>query len=161
MVFYHHDLSPAPERLPRYLDLGYYASIQGSAFTFSSNLLHALQVAVKRVPWERRFAELTEQSQWLRARLSRVGLELVGTGTQTSPAVVTIALPTEKNSSQIGGLLRESGFLISYESDYLRRYNWVQVCLMGESSQEKLVSLSNSIERIWVGRSTKRPSLRR
>jgi aspartate aminotransferase-like enzyme len=161
MVFYHHDVAPAPERLPRYLDLGYYASVQGSAFTFSSNLLHALQLAVKRVPWERRFAELTEQSRWLRARLSRMGLELVGTGAQTSPAVVTIALPAEKNSSQIGGLLRESGFLISYDSDYLRRCNWAQVCLMGESSHEKLVSLSNALERICIGRGAKRASLRR
>src|SRR5262249_10573459 len=33
---------------PRYLDLRYYASQDGVAFTFPSNLLHALQAAMKR-----------------------------------------------------------------------------------------------------------------
>ena len=32
MVFYHHDLAPAPEKLPRYLDLGLYARTDGTPF---------------------------------------------------------------------------------------------------------------------------------
>src|SRR5262245_57152931 len=50
MVFYHHELQPAPG-LPRYLDLGYYAAQQGVPFTTSSNLLYALQTALKRIAW--------------------------------------------------------------------------------------------------------------
>ncbi len=56
MVFYHHDVQPAPNRLPRYLDLGYYAQQDGIPFTFSSNLLHALHAAIKHVDWDKRFA---------------------------------------------------------------------------------------------------------
>ena len=62
MVFYHHEIAPAPDRLPRYLDLGYYAEQEGIPFTFSSNLLHALHAAVRRVNWEKRFAETAEWS---------------------------------------------------------------------------------------------------
>src|SRR6185436_18221205 len=43
-VFYNHDIAPEPDRLPRYLDLGYYAQKNGVPFTHSSNLLAALDV---------------------------------------------------------------------------------------------------------------------
>ena len=45
MVFYRDDLRPAPSRLPRYLDLGLYASSHDVPFTHSSNLLRALHTA--------------------------------------------------------------------------------------------------------------------
>jgi aspartate aminotransferase-like enzyme len=147
MVFYHHAVVPGIRRLPRYLDLAYYAAQQGIPFTFSSNLLHALHAALKRVQWESRFAELRELSGWLRGELSELGFTLVGAGAHTSPAVVTLALPEELNSVSLGKLIEESGYLLSFNSEYLRRRNWVQICLMGECSREKLVSLLNALKR--------------
>jgi aspartate aminotransferase-like enzyme len=153
MVFYDHDLPPsAAARLPRYLDLGYYASQQGIPFTFSSNLLHALHAATKRVPWERRFAELRELSAWLRPKLRELGFTLVGNDPQTSPAVITIALPAELNSTSVGVALQESGYLLSFNSEYLRRKNWIQICLMGDPAKDKLVSLLNSLHRVCFRR---------
>lgn len=148
MVFYHDEVAPAPQALPRYLDLGYYAANQGVPFTFSSNLLHALHAALRRVHWDQRFAELLERSAWLRARLSELGLDLVGCDAPTSPAVVTIALPLQLNSVKIGGLMRESGYLLNCNSDYLQRRNWIQISLMGECAMEKLVSLLNALNRV-------------
>ena len=136
--------------MPRYLDLAYYAAQEGIPFTFSSNLLHALHAALKRVQWESRFAELRTLSAWLRGELSELGFGLVGAGADTSPAVVTLALPEELNSVKLGKLIEESGYLLSYNSEYLRRRNWIQICLMGECSQEKLVSLLNALKRVCV-----------
>lgn len=147
MVFYHHTVAPGLRRLPRYLDLAYYIAQQGIPFTFCSNLLHALQAALKRVQWEQRFAELQERSAWLRGELAALGFTLVGAGTTASPAVVTLALPEDLNSVKLGKLIEESGYLLSYNSEYLRRCNWIQVCLMGECSREKLVSLLNALKR--------------
>ncbi len=147
LVFYHHDLGTGPQPLPRYLDLSYYAAQQGVPFTFSSNLLHALHAAIKRVPWEKRFAEIRELSAWLRPRLRELGFTLIGTDANTSPAVVTIALPPELDSARIGRLVQESGYLLSYNSEYLRRRNWIQVCLMGECAREKLVAMLNALNR--------------
>ncbi len=147
MVFHHHDVSPAPGRLPRYLDLGYYAQQQGIPFTFSSNLLHALRAAVRHVDWNKRFAEVAELSVWLRASLVELGFVLVGQNTRTSPAVITIALPPEMDSVKIGAAMQEAGYLLSYNSEYLRPRNWIQVCLMGEGSCEKVVSLLNTLNR--------------
>jgi aspartate aminotransferase-like enzyme len=147
IVFYHHDPVPS-QRLPRYLDLGYYASQQGIPFTFSSNLLHALHAAIKRVDWPERFAQLTGLSGWLRGRLRETGFELIGSKTATLPAVITIALPEKLNSVTVGEMVQESGYLLSYNSDYLRRKNWIQICLMGECSKQKLVSLLNALHRV-------------
>src|SRR5205085_1173639 len=127
MVFYNHELTDSERKLPRYLDLSHYQAQQGIPFTFSSNLLHALHAAVKRVPWEKRFAELEELSAWLRPRLRELGFELVGAGTKTSPAVVTIGLPENLDSVKIGELIQESGYLLGYNSEYLRRRNWIQI----------------------------------
>jgi predicted DNA-binding protein (MmcQ/YjbR family) len=49
---------------------------------------------------------------------------------------------------KIGGLIQEAGYLLSFNSEYLRRKNWIQICLMGECTQEKVVSLLNALKRI-------------
>ncbi len=159
MVFYHHEPQPAPDRLPRYLDLGYYAQQQGIPFTFSSNLLHALHAAVKHVDWERRFSGLVEMSTFLRTRLLEHGFDLVAGDARTSPAVVTIALPAELDSVQIGGLMQDSGFLLSCHSEYLRRRNWIQICLMGECTLEKVTSAVNALNRVCFRRRATAPQL--
>jgi aspartate aminotransferase-like enzyme len=152
MVFHHHAVTPQPERLPRYLDLGLYSQQQGVPFTFSSNLLHALHAAVKNLDWQKRFAETLNLSTFLHGKLRELGFELVGSHTETSPAVITIALPPEMNSLKIGGLVQESGYLLSYNSEYLRRKNWIQICLMGECTREKIVSLLNALKRVCARR---------
>lgn len=152
MVFYHHDAPAAPDQLPRYLDLGFSAQHDGTAFTFSSNLLHALHAAIKRVNWERRFAETAEWSAGLRGRLLEMGFNLVGNGALTSPAVITIALPPEMNSTRIGEAMQEAGYLLSCHSEYLRRKNWIQACLMGECTREKVVALANALNRVCFHR---------
>ena len=152
MVFYHHEIAPVPDKLPRYLDLGYYAKEGGTPFTFSSNLLHALHAAVKQVNWEKHFAEINEWSAWLRSRLAETGFDLIGNGAKTSAAVVTIALPREMNSVKIGEAMQEAGYLLSYNSGYLRRKNWIQICLMGECTFEKVVSVANALNRVCFPR---------
>jgi aspartate aminotransferase-like enzyme len=158
MVFYNHTIAAQMERLPRYLDLGYYAQQQGVPFTFSSNLLHALHAALKRVDWEQRFTDLTALSNFLRGKLIEQGFQIVGLNAEISPAVVTIALPPEMESAIIGALIQESGYLISCNSEYLRKKNWIQICLMGECTREKVVSLLNALNRVCFKRSAKTKS---
>jgi Serine-pyruvate aminotransferase/archaeal aspartate aminotransferase len=152
MVFHHHDIQPQPDRLPRYLDLGYYAQQQGVPFTFSSNLLHALHAAVRHADWENRFTTIRTLSAQLRARLVEMGFKLVGSETVTSPAVLTIALPSEMNSVKIAESLQESGYLLSYNSEYLRAKNWIQICLMGECAPDKAVAMLNALNRVCFKR---------
>ncbi|MFO1514659.1 MAG: aminotransferase class V-fold PLP-dependent enzyme, partial [Verrucomicrobiota bacterium] len=154
MVFYQHHAQPAADRLPRYLDLGFYAQQEGIPFTFSTNLLHALHAAVRGVNWERRFAEIAETSTWLRTKLLEMNFNLIGVSTRTSPAVFTLELPREVSSVNVGNLMQEAGFLLSCNSDYLKRQNWIQICLMGEVAREKVVSLVNVLNRVCFGTSS-------
>jgi aspartate aminotransferase-like enzyme/N-acyl-L-homoserine lactone synthetase len=158
MVFANHAVPPAEDRLPRYLDLGYYAQQDGIPFTFSSNLLHALHAAVRGVNWAKRFSEIAETSAWLRAKLVESGFELIGCNTSASPAVITIQLPESLNSAAIGNLMKESGFLLSCNSEYLRQKNWIQICLMGEIAREKVVALVNALQRV-CGKMQPRPTV--
>jgi len=66
--------------------------------------------------------------------------------------VITIALPESMNSVKIGALIQESGYLLSYNSEYLKQRNWIQICMMGESAQERLVSLLNALNRVCFKR---------
>jgi aspartate aminotransferase-like enzyme len=148
MIFYNHTASESARKLPRYFDLDFYARQEGIPFTFSSNLLHALRAAVRRVNWEKRFADTTEWSAWLRERLTESGFQSIGGGAPVSPAVITLKLPPEMDSVKMGGAMQEAGYLLSFNSEYLRRKNWIQICLMGECTREKVVALSNAIHRV-------------
>jgi aspartate aminotransferase-like enzyme len=145
LVFYHDDLHPAPDALPRYLDLGLYAAARGVPFTHSSNLVRALGAAVERVDWPARFTAVDEASAWLRARLRLLGFAIVAPEAHASPGVVTIALPEAVDSAAIGASLQNQGFLLSVNSAYLLDRNWVQICLMGESSRAQLASVANAL----------------
>lgn len=155
MVFYHHELPPAPS-LPRYLDLGYYAAQQGVPFTTSSNLLYALQTALKRIAWPEKFAQVAEVSVWLRRRLRELGFQIVAPDAHAAPAVVTIALPSDIPSKIIGMRLKKAGYLLSYNSAYLLQRNWIQICLMGEWSREHLEKLPDLIAALCVERRERR-----
>jgi aspartate aminotransferase-like enzyme len=140
MVFYNHPIASST-RLPRYLDLGWYAEHQGIAFTHSSNLVQALNAALRRVDWPQRFSQLAEDSAWLRGRLRELGLTLITPETEAMAGVITVAWPAGQDGMELAQRLEVAGFLVSYNSDYLRQRNWVQICLMGEYSREKLDGL--------------------
>ena len=140
MVFYHHDLA-STTNLPRYLDLGYCAAQQGIPFTHSSNLIHALQTSLKRTNWAEKFAQIQATATWLRAKIREIGFQIVAPDAHASPAVITLALPTEISSKSVGWQLQKAGYLLSYKSGYLLRRNWIQVCLMGEWTQDHLRAL--------------------
>jgi aspartate aminotransferase-like enzyme len=126
-----------------------YRDTNGVPFTISSNLVYALHAALKhRDP--RRFERIAAVAAWLRASLSDAGLRLVGEEGQTSPGVITIALPQTVSSRSVGDRMQAAGYLLSYNSEYLLQRNWVQVCLMGEYAQETLTPLVDELARVCV-----------
>jgi aspartate aminotransferase-like enzyme len=147
MVFYNHEILQAPQALPRYLDLGLYRDANGVPFTISSNLVCALHAALThRDP--QRFERIVAVAAWLRSKLSGAGLRLIGEAGQTSPGVITIALPPAVRSRSVGDRMQVAGYLLSYNSEYLLQRNWVQVCLMGDYAQETLAPLVDELVRV-------------
>jgi aspartate aminotransferase-like enzyme len=146
LVFHDRAIKPASDRLPRYLDLGYYAEKNGVPFTVCSNLLYALKMAVEQVGLER-FAEIEEHAARVRAALAEIGLRVIAPAAHASPAVITIALPAEVSAVRVGDALAAAGVLLSYRSDYLLERNWVQICLMGQYDQATVDRVSSMLGR--------------
>ena len=153
LVFHNEPLTPAPERLPRYLDLGLYHTARGVPFTVLTNLVYALDAALAHVsPY--RLASTAVDSADLRRRLRAAGLQVVTPEAAASPAVTTVALPAWRNSVAVGDALEQQGFLVYYRSRYLTERNWLQVCLMGEYRADALPDLVDALAALvrWVER---------
>lgn len=140
VVFYQH---AAAARVPRYLDLELYAR-DGVPFTHSSNLIRALNAAIARVDWPSHHAELARTGAWLRERLRAAGCKLIGDGANAAPHVITLEV---QRSDDVAAALERAGFLVSHASEYLRKRNWIQLCLMGEVPRDALPHLLRELRR--------------
>jgi aspartate aminotransferase-like enzyme/predicted N-acetyltransferase YhbS len=147
-VFYAHDVGPAPDRLPRYLDLGYYAEKGGLPFTQSSNLVAALDAALHRFDTAAPFADLTARSRWLRPRLAEQGWPILVDESCATPAVITMAPGEPGLASRIGEALQRQGLLVAYQSEYLARRHWLQIALMGHVAPADLERLVQALARL-------------
>jgi len=147
-VFHDHPIAPEPMRLPRYLDLGYYADKGGIPFTHSSNFIAALDAALTRFDTDEPFEQMQALSQWLRPQIREMGLPILVDDAYASPAVVTIALPLTRNATSLGDDLQREGFLVAYQSEYLVRRNWFQIGLMGHVTREHLERLVAALGRV-------------
>ena len=141
---------PEPDgSLPRYLDLGLHCAGEDSGavpFTLSSNLLAALDAGLARQS-EALLSRVEREGRWLRGQLRDLGFTLVAAESESAGAVTTIALPPRSSTGhaleaqQMGRNLEAHGFYTSYASGYLRRRNWLQICLMGDTHRGQLERL--------------------
>ena len=147
MVFYNHAVRSAPKILPRYLDLGLQSEMGGIPFTISSNLLYALQTASQRFNSEDVFKHTIEVSTWLKSELKRIGFNPIVSDSHSTPAVITIPIPDKLKSAQLGDRLEKEGYLLSSNSSYLIKRNWIQICLMGEFSRNTISPLIDLLQK--------------
>jgi aspartate aminotransferase-like enzyme/GNAT superfamily N-acetyltransferase len=145
MVFYHHPLFPS-SHLPRYLDLGIYREREGIPYTHSSNLIYALKQALQNSQKSPHAQEIADLSNWLKATLQQKGFQIVGLDHSLSPAVITLMLPLSVNSKETGDRLKQDGFWLQYETPYLIKRNWLQICLMGNHKPYLLEQLVQRLE---------------
>ncbi|HVR42287.1 MAG TPA: aminotransferase class V-fold PLP-dependent enzyme [Thermoanaerobaculia bacterium] len=147
-IVFHRDPIVPGDRIPRYLDLGLYAAERGVPFTQSSNLVRALRVALERAGRPAPFAARAELSTWLRSRLVAMGLRLVGAGATPAPQAITIELDPGCESPRVGAALAAEGFLVAWESGYLRSRNWIQIALMGEVNRAGAAALLRALRKV-------------
>jgi aspartate aminotransferase-like enzyme/predicted N-acetyltransferase YhbS len=142
-----HEDAPLPPhvRVPRYLDLAFAVKHGGVPFTQSSNLLDALHASLDATPWSARIAQRARDGAQLRHALTQLGLAVLAPREVASPAVHTIPLPPSVVAQSVGERLREAGWHVGFESDYLRRHNWLQLCLFGEYSPSALEALPRAV----------------
>jgi aspartate aminotransferase-like enzyme len=140
-VLHNHFIEPSANKLPRYLDLGLYSDNSGTPFTLSSNLLNALKASLENTDFEERYTRLKELSEWAKKSLTDSGLSIVAEEKHESLSIITIALPANRDSREIGLQLENSGYLLNWRSAYLRERNWIQIALMGDSPRNRIAPL--------------------
>ena len=132
IVLHQDAVDPAPDKLPRYLDLGLYASGDGVPFTQSSNLVMALKASLETTDWQEKIGRVRRFHDRIRPRLAQLGAEFRTPEIQSSPAVITLPMRPGVDSLAVADRLEAAGFLLSCRSAYLSTRNWLQICLMGD-----------------------------
>ncbi len=128
-----HDGSVAPAgTVPRYLDLAAHEASAGVPYTQSSNLVAALDCALSSTTWPGKFRRIATMDARLRAALRGHGLAPLVSDELATPGIITLAMPADIDSRELAAALRAAGISLAHESEYLRRRNWLQICLMGE-----------------------------
>lgn len=147
MVFHDYPPHPAPDRLPGYLDLGHWAANQSVPHTHSSNLVFALEAAVRQATPER-MAAIAANASWLRQQLRLLGFSLVAPEEVASPGIVTLTLADGMSAAELGEELEMRGYWLNYRSGYLAARNWIQVSLLANpdrTSLEKLLRVLHTV----------------
>jgi aspartate aminotransferase-like enzyme/GNAT superfamily N-acetyltransferase len=134
-----HDYVPRvePERLPGYLDLGHWAEHASVPHTHSSNLVSALEAALRAIT-PGRMERIRQNAAWLRGALRAHGCTLIATEAAASPGVVTLALEGGLTSAQLGAEMEQRGFALNFRSAHLLARNWIQVALLGDPARAEL-----------------------
>lgn len=142
-----HDYAPksATESLPGYLDLGHWAENASVPHTHSSNLTHALGVALRSVTSER-MEHIRTNTAWLRGQLLQQGWTLTGDDHSPGAGVVTLALPPTESAPALGETLEQRGFWLNFRSAHLYSKNWIQISLLGNPPRRILEQLLATLE---------------
>ena len=157
LVFHLVAPAPAPMRLPRSLDLGLYAASEGTPFSGSSNLLASLEASLSE-RLERSGSAFRDRiaasSAYLRECLEAAGIPVLLDADASSPAILTLPLPSSSDSLEMGARMELMGILLNYRGGYLTDRNWIQIALMADHSREDLRTLVSALEEVCAERFT-------
>jgi aspartate aminotransferase-like enzyme len=136
---FHNEEVTKNDKLPRYLDLGTYAEASGIPYSQSSNLVSALDVALKKFehPTEV-FEAIANRARKVRQAVENAGFTILASEENAANAIITILLPEGLSEMQLGDNLFLNGFSVHYESAYLREWNWLQISCMNDVDEKEL-----------------------
>ncbi|MGG3926469.1 GNAT family N-acetyltransferase [Metabacillus fastidiosus] len=136
-VFHQHEVSTNSD-IPRYLDLGSYFVNDSIPYTHSSNLISALNIALKNYEEEAVFQYIHTQAQHAYEFFEKHNIPVLTEKHETSNTIITIPLPRSINSKTFGNNMLLNGYYLHYESEYLVQRNWVQVSFINKNEGEVL-----------------------
>ncbi|WP_171185287.1 aminotransferase class V-fold PLP-dependent enzyme [Alienimonas chondri] len=139
----------SPGRLPRALDLGWYAACDGVPFTLSSSLVAATAAALDEVEAPQRFAEVAALSNRLVAGIRTAGL-VPFAREPWLPGVVTIVVPPPHTNEDWIEALATAGVRVN-RSGYLRERSLMQFAVFGRATAADVDRLAGLLRRFAGG----------
>lgn len=132
IIFYNHDIGKQQQLLPTNINLSVFSQSDGIPFTLSSNLIFALDVSLRNIDnLDAHILGIKDVSDKLRAALEEKGISILVNRDKASYSTMTLPLREDQDSVQVGQKLKQNNILVSFESNYLVKRNWIQICLMG------------------------------
>lgn len=150
-IVFHRERILGGNHIPRYLDLKMYQEHESIPYTHSSNLVTALNKACGLIDYEKT-SRIGKQA---RERLLANGWIVLGDESY-SPGIITILVPETISSKKIGDYCKSNGVLISYESGYLLKRNWIQAAFMGSISEQEAAEALKILEHAFKIQNEKR-----
>lgn len=144
-VFHQHEVQPSLT-LPKYLDLGTYMAKDSIPFSQSSNLLEALLAALEDINIAT-FEKVVETHSFLKKQLKQFGFTIISEQNSSS-IILTIEIPSFISSVVIGDILYNHGYQLHYESEYLKRRNWIQIACIDHYEATDLEKMANLLNKV-------------
>ncbi|WP_424244861.1 aspartate aminotransferase-like enzyme [Elusimicrobium posterum] len=145
MVFSSYKAQPCV-KLPKYLDLGFYHTKDGLPFTLSSNLLYVLAEELEKENLPGNVSYKSYLAKIIDFMAQGQNFKILAPKEARADFVFTLVLPSNINSLELGEKLASHGILIHYKNPYLLQRNWVQVSLMGYTSEKDICALARALE---------------
>lgn len=137
-VFHQENVRPNVS-LPRYLDLGAYIEAAGIPYSQSSNLLLALDVALRKYDDpDEVFAQVSARAKKVRTLMESIGITILASESVAASAIMTLKMPVGHSAMDLGNNLFLNGFDVHYESAYLKEKNWLQIACMNNVPNKEL-----------------------
>jgi len=132
------------DQIPVYFDLVHYNKKEGVPYTISSNLVQALNVAIKQKLQQEQFELIDSCSQSCFSLLNERGVLPFN---NSRSKVFTISSPGTKTYN-IKNQLKKEQVVFSCESEYLRSRDWCQVALFGCYTQSELKYFLKTLQKV-------------
>ncbi len=141
-----HNHKPEPQNnISQYLDIGFYHAKNSIPFTFSSNLIKALNVSLKAILQKDKMPKITQLNDDLVKFLAKQKIKIVIDEKVKSCAITTIEFNQTGQAEKLGKFLESNGILVHYQNGYLKERNWLQLAFFSNSLKfsdlEKLKNL--------------------
>jgi aspartate aminotransferase-like enzyme len=142
LIFSNIDLLPSPG-IPSYLDLGQYFVKSGVPFTLSSNLIAAINVSIKQKLSAYQYNLISRYRPVVADILHQAGLAPFSQGNS-----FVFTMTPQENYESLLTQFSESGLVVSFESEYLRKRKWIQLALFNFYSEDELKEVVKRLQRI-------------
>ncbi|MGE6536263.1 aminotransferase class V-fold PLP-dependent enzyme [Bacillus luti] len=142
---FHNHIVEKNEVIPTYLDIGMYEMNDSIPYSQSSNLMYALQEALKKFEDEKAFVKIKETYGYMEQVITTMGLKLVSSKEHTAPIILTIVLSEGLSSKAVGDALALQGYIVHYESAYLQKNNWIQIACLNHYKERDMKRMLNCL----------------
>lgn len=141
-----HNYQPKPHNnISQYLDIGFYHVKNNIPFTFSSNLVNALNASLELILQKNKTAKIKKLNDAFVNFLQWQKIKIVVSEKVKSCAITTIEFEQAQQSEKLGKFLESQGILVHYKNSYLKERNWLQIAFFSSaikfSDLEKLKNL--------------------